>query len=118
MATAPALERPLPQNADAERSVLGAILLDNLQLDVAVDKLKPEDFFHDGHRRIFHQMIELGEQHQAIDLVTLTERLARIGELEGAGGAPYLASLVDGVPRISNVEHYARIVKERRFCAA
>ncbi|HET9402024.1 MAG TPA: replicative DNA helicase [Candidatus Acidoferrales bacterium] len=113
MATAPALERPLPQNADAERSVLGAILLDNLQLDVAVDKLKPEDFFHDGHRRIFHQMIELGEQRQAIDLVTLTERMGRIGELEGAGGAPYLASLVDGVPRISNVEHYARIVKEK-----
>ena len=113
MATAPVLERPLPQNADAERSVLGAILLDNLQLDTAVAKLKPEDFFQDGHRRIFHQMIELQEQRQAIDLVTLTERMQRIGELEGAGGAAYLASLVDGVPRISNVEHYARIIKEK-----
>ena len=113
MVTAPVLERPLPQNADAERSVLGAILLDNLQLDTAVAKLKPEDFFQDGHRRIFHQMIELQEQRQAIDLVTLTERMQRIGELEGAGGAAYLASLVDGVPRISNVEHYARIIKEK-----
>ena len=92
---------------------MGAILLDNLQLDTAVAKLKPEDFFQDGHRRIFHQMIELQEQRQAIDLVTLTERMQRIGELEGAGGAAYLASLVDGVPRISNVEHYARIIKEK-----
>jgi len=58
-------------------------------------------------------MIALGEAQQGIDLVTLTEELHRHGELEAAGGAPYLASLVDGVPRVSNVEHYARIVKEK-----
>jgi replicative DNA helicase len=111
--TAPALERPLPQNAEAERSVLGAILLDNQMLDSALDKLKPEDFFQDNHRRIFQQMIQLSEQRQAIDLVTLTEQLQRAGELEGVGGAAYLASLVDGVPRVTNVDHYARIVKEK-----
>jgi replicative DNA helicase len=113
MASDAFLERPLPHNPDAERSILGAILLDNHTLNVAVEKLKPEDFFLDQHRRIFDRMIQLGEQQQAIDLVTLTDDLHRRGELEAAGGAAYLAQLVDGVPRISNVEHYARIVKEK-----
>ncbi len=113
MATTSTMERPLPQNIEAERSVLGAILLDNHQLDAALDKVKPEDFFHDPHRRIFLQMIELGERHQAIDLVTLNDQLARKGELESVGGTAYLSSLVDGVPRVSNIEHYARIVKEK-----
>ena len=108
-----ALERPLPHNLDAERSILGAILLDNHALNAAVEKLQSEDFFLDQHRRVFQQMIALGESQQAIDLVTLTEELQRRGELEASGGAAYLAQLLDGVPRITNVEHYARIVKEK-----
>jgi len=113
MATQAALERPLPHNLDAERSVLGAILLDNHVLNVAIEKLRPEDFFLEQHRRVFQQMIALGEAQHAIDLVTLTDELHRHGELEAAGGAAYLAQLVDGVPRITNLEHYARIVKEK-----
>jgi replicative DNA helicase len=113
MATDTTLERPLPQNLEAERSILGAILLDNHALNAAIENLKPEDFFLDQHRRLYVQMIALGEGQQAIDLVTLTEELHRRGELEAAGGAPYLASLVDGMPRVTNVEHYARIVKEK-----
>ncbi|HLE36971.1 MAG TPA: replicative DNA helicase, partial [Candidatus Acidoferrales bacterium] len=113
MATETTVERPLPHNLDAERSVLGAVLLDNHTLDAAIEKLKPEDFFLDQHRRVFQQMIVLGEAQQAIDLVTLTEQLHRQGDLEAAGGTAYLAQLVDGVPRISNIEHYARIVKEK-----
>jgi replicative DNA helicase len=108
-----ALERPLPQNTEAERSILGAILLDNHALNTAIERLKPEDFFHDHHRRIYRQMVELGEAQQAIDLVTLAEQLQRRGELDAAGGPAYIAQLVDGVPRITNVEHYARIVKEK-----
>jgi replicative DNA helicase len=107
------LERPLPQNLDAERSILGAILLDNHALNAAIENLKPEDFFLEQHRRVFNQMIALGENQQAIDLVTLTESLHRVGELESSGGAPYLAALADGMPRVSNVEHYARIVREK-----
>src|SRR6201984_67396 len=114
MATAsPALEKPLPNNLDAERSVLGAILLDNHALNAAIENLRPEDFFLDQHRRVFTQMISLGEAQQAIDLVTLTEELHRRGDLEAAGGAPYRASLAERMPRVSNVEHYARIVKEK-----
>jgi hypothetical protein len=107
------LERPLPQNTDAERSVLGAILLDNHTLNTAIEKLKPEDFFDDRHRRIFNHMIQLGEAQQAIDLVTLTDQLRRKGELEATGGAAYVAQLVEGVPRVSNLDHYARIIKEK-----
>jgi replicative DNA helicase len=103
----------MPSNLDAERSILGAILLDNHALNTAIEALKPDDFFIPQHRSIFNQMIALGEAQHAIDLVTLTEELHRRGELESSGGAPYLASLVDGVPRVSNVEHYARIVKEK-----
>jgi len=113
MPTNTTLEKPLPNNLDAERSVLGAILLDNHALNAAIESLRPEDFFLDQHRRVFTQMISLGESQQAIDLVTLTEELHRRGDLEAAGGAPYLAALADGMPKVSNVEHYARIVKEK-----
>ncbi len=108
-----ALERQLPQNTEAERSILGAILLDNHALNATLEKLKPEDFFHDHHRRIYQQMIVLGETQQAIDLVTLTDQLHRSGELESSGGPAYIAQLMDGVPHVTNVEHYARIVKEK-----
>src|ERR1700682_1505240 len=108
-----ALERQLPQNTEAERSILGAILLDNNALNATLEKLRPEDFFHDHHRRIYQQMIALGETQQAIDLVTLTDQLHRSGQLESSGGHGYISQLIDGVPHVTNVEHYARIVKEK-----
>ena len=113
MPTESALERPLPQNLEAERSILGAILLDNQALNAAIENLRPEDFFLDQHRRLFQRMADLGENQQAIDLVTLTDALHRRGELDASGGPAYLASLVDGMPRSSNIEHYVRIVKEK-----
>jgi replicative DNA helicase len=113
MPTDTTLERPLPSNLDAERSILGAILLDNNALNTAIEALKVEDFFLLQHRNVFNQMVALGEAQQPIDLVTLSDELHRRGELEASGGAAYLASLADGVPRVSNVEHYARIVKEK-----
>src|SRR3974377_1075419 len=113
MATDSTLERPLPSNLAAQPSILGAFLLANSALHTAIEALKAEDFFLPQHRQVFTQMIALGEAQHAIDLVTLTEELHRHGELESSGGAPYLASLVDGMPRVTNVEHYARIVKEK-----
>src|SRR5262249_41445707 len=113
MPTDTTLERPLPNNLDAERSILGAILLDNHALNTAIENVRPDAFSLGQHRRVYTQMIALGESQQAIALVTLTEELHRHGELEAAGGAPYLSSLADGMPRVSNVEHYARIVKEK-----
>src|ERR1700690_2288142 len=113
MAPETTLERQLPQNLDAERSVLSAILMDNHALNAAIEKLRADDFFLDQHRRIFNQMIELGEAQQSIDLITLSEQLRRKGELEAAGGAAYIAQLMDGVPRITHLEHHSRIVKEK-----
>jgi replicative DNA helicase len=107
------IERPLPHNLEAERSILGAVLLDNHSLNAAVEKLRSEDFFLPQHRRIFERMIQLAEKQQAIDIVTLMDDLARRGDLDSAGGVAYLSQLADGLPRATNVEHYARIVKEK-----
>ena len=113
MAANTTLERPLPHNLDAERSILGAILLDNHALNAAVERLRSEDFFLPQHRHIFERMIDLGEHQQGIDLVTVCEDLTRAGTLEAAGGVAYVSQLADGMPRVVNVEHYARIVKEK-----
>jgi hypothetical protein len=103
----------LPQNLEAERSVLGAIILDNKALDVALGRITAGDFFLDAHKLIFSETIVLGAAREAIDLVTLTDRLHRSGKLEAAGGAAYLSLLVDGVPQVSNTDDYARIVKQK-----
>jgi replicative DNA helicase len=106
-------DRTLPHNLEAERSVLGAILLRNEVINSAVELLRPEDFYREGHRRIFEKMIALSERAQAIDPVTLSEELDRGGDLDEAGGPAYLMRLVDGVPLSTNIDHYARIVREK-----
>ena len=106
-------ERALPHNLEAEKSVLGAILIHNEAFNHAAELIDSRDFFRDAHRRIFDKMVALSERNDAIDFITLKEELARAGELEEVGGPAYIASLADGVPRTANVEHYARIVKEK-----
>jgi replicative DNA helicase len=93
--------------------VLGAVLIHNEAFNYAVEVVQARDFFRDAHRRIFEKMERLSERGDAIDLITLKEELTRAGELDAVGGPAYLATLVDGVPRSTNVEHYARIVKEK-----
>ena len=111
LAAAP--DRTLPHNLEAEKSVLGAILIHNEAFNHAAELIDARDFFRDAHRRIFDKMVALSERNDAIDLVTLKDELQRRGELEEVGGPAYIASLADGVPRSANVEHYARIVKEK-----
>ena len=106
-------ERALPHNLEAEKSVLGAILIHNDAFNHAAELIDSRDFFRDAHRRIFDKMVALSERNDAIDFITLKEELARAGELDEVGGPAYIASLADGVPRTANVEHYARIVKEK-----
>src|SRR6202142_2955533 len=105
--------RTLPHNLEAERSVLGAILLHNDAFNAAAEVIDGNDFFRDAHRRIFDKMVKLVERGDAIDLVTLKEELGRSGEIDEVGGPAYITALVDGVPRSTNVEHYARIIKEK-----
>ena len=106
-------ERTLPHNLDAEKSVLGAILIHNDAFNHAAELIDSKDFFRDAHRRIFDKMVALSERGHAIDFITLKEELTRAGELDEIGGPSYIAALADGVPRSANVEYYARIVKEK-----
>jgi replicative DNA helicase len=109
----PFLDRGLPSNVEAERSILGAILLDNAVCNQAIELMRREDFFLDSHRRIFDKMVALTERGMPIDHITLGDELRRAGEFEQIGGLPYIASLVDGVPRTDTIEHYAKIVKSK-----
>ena len=106
-------ERTLPSDLDSERSVLGAILVWNAAFEQVAPVLTPHDFFRDAHRRIFAAMTDLLDARGVVDDVTLKDALARRGDLDEVGGPVYLASLSNGVPRATNVEFYARIVKEK-----
>ncbi len=107
------LDRGLPASVEAERSILGAILLDNHSYNEAAEKLSSEDFFLDSHRRIYSRMAELIDAQRAVDIVTLAEELARRKEVEAVGGVAYLASLTEGLPRRPSIEEYVRIVKDK-----
>jgi replicative DNA helicase len=107
------LERSLPQNLEAERSVLGSVLLDEASLTTVVPMLQPDDFYSDGHRRIYYAMRTIFDRSGRIDIVTLSEELEHQEALDKVGGTAYLASLMDSAPDVANVEHYARIVKEK-----
>ncbi len=115
MATVPdlTLEAGLPANIDAEKTILGAILLDNTAHAEAAEILKADDFSLDSHRRIFLRMSELVDSGRAVDIVTLANELARYKEVEAVGGVAYLASLTEGLPRRPVIEEYIRIVKDK-----
>ena len=115
MSTLPnlALDAGLPANVDAERTILGAILLDNAAHSEAAEKLSPDDFSLDSHRRIFLRMSEIIDAHRAVDIVTLAAELELYKEREAVGGVAYIASLTEGLPRRPVIEEYIRIVKNK-----
>jgi replicative DNA helicase len=105
--------RVSPNNLDAERSVLGAILVYPEALETVVPLLRAEDFYRGAHRDIFRVVLGLHQDRVAVDFVTLHERLAVANLLDDVGGPAYLASLTDGVPRGMRVEEHARLVREK-----
>ena len=107
------LERPLPHNVDAEKSVLGAILVNNENYYTVVESLKQDDFYLEAHRITFRKMSEIVDESKAVDLITLQDRLDRDSLLNSAGGIAYLASLMDGIPHLVNIEHYVQIIREK-----
>ena len=114
MPETPVSERPLPHNLEAEKAVLGAVLIHNPQINLAVELgIASQDFYRHAHQQIFDKMVSLSERDEVIDLVTLKEELNRAGNLNEVGGPAYIAALVDGVPKSTNVEYYAKIVKEK-----
>jgi len=112
-ATDIAFEKGLPANLDAERFVLGSILMDDSAYIQIAGMLEASDFSMEKHRRIFQRMSELYERGEKIDRVTLANELMKRGELESCDGLTYLVSLDDGLPQLSNVDSYARIVKDK-----
>ncbi|HEY2391371.1 MAG TPA: replicative DNA helicase [Candidatus Angelobacter sp.] len=107
------LDRGMPASIEAERAILGAVLLDNSAYPQAAEHLRAEDFSLDSHRRIYLRMMELSETGRAVDFVTLTEQLGQHKEIESVGGVAYVTSLTDGLPRVKNIEQYVKIVKDK-----
>lgn len=106
-------ERGLPASIDAERSVLGAIMLSNDSYNETAGKIEAEDFALDSHRRIFKRIEDLLAAGRTVDIVTLSEELQRRKEVEAIGGIAYLASLTEGLPRRISIEEYVRIVRDK-----
>jgi replicative DNA helicase len=106
-------QRIPPQNTEAENAVLGAILLDQEALVTATARLRAEDFYRTAHQIIFEAMVEIGESHQPVDIVTITARLQDKKQLDDVGGIAYLTDLSNAVPTAANVDYYAQIVEEK-----
>lgn len=107
------LDKPLPQNPEAERSVLGSIIVRNQLIDQISGTLKPEDFYKDAHRIIYRAILKLSGEGRPIDLLTLKEELSRHAQLDQVGGVAYVSSLVDAIPDVGNIGRYAEIVREK-----
>jgi replicative DNA helicase len=111
-----------PQNSEAEASLLGALLIDSDAIVKIADHINPADFYESRHRYIYEAIQQLYEQHKAIDVLTLTDKLRSTGHLDGVGGAAYLTELTNFVPTATHVEQYADIVAQkslrRRLIAA
>src|ERR671916_1789650 len=107
------LERPLPNSAEAERAILGAIILDNALVSQAIELLKPGDFYVPSHRRIFLAMIALFEHGSEINPILIAEELKRDGAVESVGGLTFITNLTYGLPHFANVAAYAKIVRDK-----
>ena len=102
-----------PQSAEAEQSVLGAMMIDQEAIGMALEILDQTCFYEEAHRLVYFAVIELYNNQKNVDLITLSDHLKNKGLLEKIGGVSYLTRLIDLVPNSANVEHYATIVKEK-----
>ncbi|MDH7513226.1 MAG: replicative DNA helicase [Clostridiales bacterium] len=107
------LKKTPPHSQEAEKTVLGGILVNNENLNTVLSVISPEDFYKEANRKILEKIIVLVDKGLPVDLLSLSEELGRAGVLDEVGGASYLSSLMDGVPRSLNVEYHARIIKEK-----
>jgi replicative DNA helicase len=107
------INKPLPNNIQAEQSALGSILLDKEALMTTIGFLKPEDFYQKNHQNIYYSILDLVNKNQAVDLVTLSEELNKKKILEEVGGVTYLTNIINSVPTPVNIPHYNQIIKEK-----
>ena len=111
--SAPLVERVPPQSLEAEQATLGAMLMERDAIARVVDVIDPEDFYSPQHTMLYRAMIDLFNDSEPVDVVTLQARLQDRGQLEEIGGTPYLAALQDAAPTAAAISHYARIVREK-----
>ena len=102
-----------PHSIETEQSVLGGLMLDNEAWDKIADKIVEDDFYRADHRAIFSAIVSLAERNKPFDVVTLSERLDSIGDLESVGGLAYLGMLASETPSAANIVAYAEIIRER-----
>ncbi|TMC89972.1 MAG: replicative DNA helicase [Chloroflexi bacterium] len=105
------MEKLLPQNIEAECGVLGSIIIDPEAIVQVADFLHSDDFYRDAHRTIYEVILQLYEQREPADFITISDELERRNKLEEVGGASYITSLINQVPTSGNVEYYGRIVE-------
>jgi len=105
------VEKLLPQNIEAECGVLGSVIIDPEAIVQVADFLSAEDFYRDAHRTIYEVILQLYEEHEPADFITICDELERHSKLEDVGGASYITSLINQVPTSGNVEYYGRIVE-------
>jgi replicative DNA helicase len=105
------LERALPNSAEAERAILGGVVLDNGLISQAIELLRPEDFYVPSHRRIFMAMIALFERGAEINPILIGEELKKENALESVGGISFITNLTYGLPHSTNIAHYAKVVR-------
>jgi replicative DNA helicase len=107
------IEKQLPQNEEAEIAVLGSMILDKEAIATAIQMLDAASFYRESNQKIFNVIVALYDRNKAVDILTLVEELRKKGELEKIGGPSYITSLTNAIPTAANIEHYARIVKEK-----
>lgn len=107
------IDKVPPQNIEAEMAVLGSMLIDENAVALAIEMLDKDCFYKDIHKKIFEVILNLYNANKAIDVITVSDELKRLGILEEIGGVATLVELANSVPTSANVHHYARIVKEK-----
>lgn len=107
------LKKTPPHSPEAEKTVLGGILVNDRNLNVVLSIISPQDFYKETNQKILEKIITLVDKGIPVDLLSLSEELQKAGTLEDVGGAAYLSSLMDGVPKSLNIEYHAQIIKEK-----
>ncbi|MDD4956979.1 MAG: replicative DNA helicase [Candidatus Omnitrophica bacterium] len=109
------VEKVPPQNVEAEIAVLGSMLIDRDAISRAVEFIGEASFYLEAHKRVFSSIVKLYDSNNAVDIVTLTEELQKKNHLDGIGGPAYISSLANSIPTAANVEHYAKIVRDKHL---
>ena len=107
------LRKVPPQNIEAERSVLGGLLLDQEAWDEIADLISEDDFYKPAHRKIFASIKDLNQKNEPTDLVTVSNHLMSNNELDAIGGPAYLAEVMDHTPSSANISNYAKIIRDK-----